>query len=363
MTLIKPFTGSYGSDDVHFLLKPMAIEHTPVNAKEKMIQSGEKHYSEMLSHEMLPSEDYLALFFRAMTGNQERIAKNLIYLAKRIYATRKNSITLVSLARAGTPIGVLLKHILKKFYAADVSHYSISILRDVGIDYNALRFILKNHAPESLVFVDGWTGKGTIAEQLNTCLQAFAKTDGVVIPAELYVITDLCGAASVSAGSEDYLIPSSLLNATVSGLVSRSILTKNSASSSDFHGCVYYQQFEPHDLSRYFVDILLAKVISLWQSNHPLDVEQADRQHLQAISRAFLSWISEKYGVSQYNYIKPGIGEATRVLLRREAQCLLLREIDAEATLHLRWLAEAKSIPIIVFNNLPYRAVALIKEI
>ena len=81
------------------------------------------------------------------------------------------------------------------------------------------------------------------------------------------------------------------------------------------------------------------------------------------ISKQFLQWIAERYGISQHNYIKPGIGEATRVLLRREAQLLLLQDLDSEATLHLRWLAESKSIPIAVFKDLPYRAVALIKEI
>jgi hypothetical protein len=51
------------------------------------------------------------------------------------------------------------------------------------------------------------------------------------------------------------------------------------------------------------------------------------------------------------------------VLLRREARHLLLQDLSAEATLHLRWLADAKAIPITVINDLPYRAVALIKEI
>ena len=79
--------------------------------------------------------------------------------------------------------------------------------------------------------------------------------------------------------------------------------------------------------------------------------------------KQFLHWIAERYGITQHNYIKPGIGEATRVLLRREAQLLLLQDLDSEATRHLRWLAESKSIPIAVFKDLPYRAVALIKEI
>jgi hypothetical protein len=94
-----------------------------------------------------------------------------------------------------------------------------------------------------------------------------------------------------------------------------------------------------------------------------LEARSNNRHQLQTISRQFLHWVAERYGIAQHNYIKPGIGEATRVLLRREAKLLLLQDLDSEATLHLRWLAESRSIPIAVFKDLPYRAVALIKEI
>jgi hypothetical protein len=364
MIAMTPFTGSYTLDDVQFLLKPMTLPDTPVHIKEALIQSGEKHYSQLLTHESLPPDDYLPLFYRAMTLNQDRMAEHLLLLADSILATRPQGITLVSLARAGTPVGVLLKHVLKRYFNSQVEHYSISILRDVGIDQNALRYILQTHAPESLVFVDGWTGKGVIARQLAASLEAFAVSDGIDIPAELYVLTDLSGWATVAASSEDYLIPSCILNATISGLVSRSVYDKHTASPTDFHGCLYYGQFALHDLSKYFINAILARVGMI----RPLFRARfggclSNHQQLQAISQQFLELISEQYGISRHNYIKPGIGEATRVLLRREARLLLLQDLDSEATRHLRWLAESKAIPIAVFKDLPYRAVALIKEI
>jgi hypothetical protein len=359
------FTGSYTVEDVQFLLKPMTtLVDTPVHIKETLIQSGKKHYSEMLTHEFLPPDDYLPLFYRAMTLNQDRMAEHLLLLAEGILATRPQGITLVSLARAGTPVGVLLKHVLNRHFNCQTEHFSISILRDVGLDQNALRHILQNHAPESLVFVDGWTGKGVIARQLATSLQAFAASDGIHIPPELYVLTDLSGWAAVAASSEDYLIPSCILNATVSGLVSRSVYDKHTAGPDDFHGCLYYGQFAPHDLSTYFIEAILERVSVIRSTFGGRFADQSNNcQQLQTISRQFLQWIAERYGISRHNYIKPGIGEATRVLLRREARLLLLQDLDSEATLHLRWLAESKSIPIAVFKDLPYRAVALIKEI
>ncbi len=359
-----PFTGSYTPDDVQFLLKPMTMPDTPVHIKEALIQSGKKHYSQMLSHESLPPDGYLPLFYRAMTLNQDRMAEHLLLLAESILSTRPEGITLVSLARAGTPVGVLLKHVLKRYFSTQVEHYSISILRDVGIDQNALRYILQNQVPDSLVFVDGWTGKGVIARQLATSLKAFEVSDGIPIPAQLYVLTDLSGWATVAASSEDYLIPSCILNATISGLISRSVYDKYTASPTDFHGCLYYEQFARHDLSNYFIEAILARVDIIRHSvGDRMEAGPSNRQQLQTISQQFLFRIAERYGITQHNYIKPGIGEATRVLLRREARLLLLQDLDSEATLHLRWLAESKSIPVTVFKDLPYRAVAIIKEI
>jgi len=359
-----PFTGSYSAHDVEFLLTPIEIEDTPVAVKEVLIQSGRRHYSEMLTHESLPSEAYLQLFHDALALNGRRMAEHLLLLAKRIDALRKDNITLVSLARAGTPVGVLLKHVLKRHFGREAAHYSISILRDRGIDQNALRRILRSHPIESLVFVDGWTGKGVIARQLAASLDAFAGSDGIRIPADLFVLTDLSGSAAVAASNEDYLIPSCVLNSTVSGLISRSIWRQENDNPAAFHGCLYYKEFEPHDLSQFFIEAMLSQVGEVHRESDMREAETPlDQEALQAASLDFLQGVAERYRLSHYNYIKPGIGEATRVLLRREAGRLLLRNRDSEATRHLLWLAEAKALPVEEHKDLPYLAAALIKEV
>lgn len=367
MTARIPFTGSYSLDDVEFLLKPIDIEDTPIHVKEALIQSGQKHYSQMLSHESLPSEDYLSLFYQAMRLNQSQLAQHALILAKRIVATRPHGITLVSLARAGTPVGVLLKQLLKRYHHLDTRHYSVSIIRDVGLDLNALRHILQQHGPETLVFIDGWTGKGVIARQLADSLAVFADSDDIVIPPELYVLTDLSGNAAVAASSDDYLIPSCILNATVSGLISRTVYNPAQAAAGDFHGCVFYRQFAEHDLSGYFINSILSAADELRRQgcDHNLDYSPHTQtaQQLQAQSQQFLQQLQQHYQVSQPNYIKPGIGEATRVLLRREARLLLLKDINSDTTRHLRWLAQSRQVPIAALADLPYQAAALIKEI
>jgi Phosphoribosyl transferase (PRTase)/PELOTA RNA binding domain len=356
------FTGSYCAEDVYFLLQPMDVQDTPIHIKEALIQSGGKHYSELLSHEKLPSAEYLTLFHQAMALNKHRVAQDVVCLAEQIVATRKQGITVVSLARAGTPIGVLLKQLLKRRYNMEVPHYSVSILRDVGLDTNALRYILQHHAAESLVFVDGWTGKGVIAQQLADSLLAFAASDGIAIAAELYVLTDLSGTAAVAAGYDDYLIPSCILNATVSGLISRTVYNKDPAQADDFHGCVYYAHYKAHDYSRYFIDTVLAAIDSpVGDAPSYNAVTKPTIQH--AIAKDFLLEIARCYAVSHPHYIKPGIGEATRVLLRRKARLLLLRELTNASTQHLRWLANSKAIPIAIRSDLPYQAAALIEEV
>lgn len=364
MLSIAPFSGSYAAEDVHFLLKEISLPDTPVAQKEILLQSGRKHYSEMLTHERPPPSAYLELFHQAMAQNAGLLAEHLIDLAQQIIQNRPSGITLVSLARAGTPIGVLLKHLLQDYWHTTVSHYSVSIFRDVGLDLNALDYILQHHQPESLVFVDGWTGKGVIARQLAESLSTYQQQKNICVPAELFVVSDLCGQASYSATTEDYLIPSSLLNATISGLVSRSVVNSALLTPEDFHGCVYYAELQPYDLSRYFVAEMLAQVAKIANSRPAeLPSRVIDRLQLQANTQAFLATISAHYAINRINNIKLGIAEATRVLLRREAQRLLVKNQDAEAVQHLLWLAQAKAVPVEILPTMPYQATALIQEL
>ncbi|MBS3963735.1 MAG: cysteine protease StiP family protein [Methylomonas sp.] len=357
------FSGSYPPGDVRFLLKPIRVESTPVAVKEALIQSGQKHYSELLTHERPPSQPYVDLFLTALKDNQALMAKHVLILAHKIRERRPSGITLISLARAGTPIGVLLKRIFAQIFGLAVEHYSISIIRDIGIDENALHHILQHHSSESLVFVDGWTGKGVIAGQLAKSLHDFGEKHGISIPPELYVLSDLSGAAFVSSSQEDYLIPSSILNATVSGLVSRSVIDKNQLSATDFHGCHFYQDYLDCDLSNAFIDAVLANIHEQSASAVDNRDDGEEKWLLQEKSRTFLAWVAEMYGAKNSNLIKPGIGEATRVLLRREANLLLIQDMQHESVKHLLYLATEKNIEIKHHPQLPYRATALIKEI
>jgi hypothetical protein len=353
------FCGSYHEDDVRFLLKRLdACDFVDVGDKEGLIQSGRRHYSAMLTPEQPPSRRYLDIFHQACAANGERMARDCLALAGLIAERRAGPVTLVSLARAGTPVGVVLRRLLTGVFGRPCSHYSVSIVRDRGLDLVALRHILDaGHAPGSIVFVDGWTGKGVMSRELAGSVAAFNADHEVDIDAGLFVLSDLAGTAACAASSEDYLIPSSILNATVSGLVSRTVLNE-AIGPDDFHGCVYYGAFAPHDQSRAFADRLTA----LAGAQAVPAAQAIDRAQAAAVSRGYLAVARTRYDIADVNLIKPGIGEATRVLLRRSPRLLVLRDPTAAQVGHLVLLAQEKNIPVEHDPELPYHAVSLIRS-
>ncbi len=373
----KNFSGSYNLEDVNILLKPVQMDFVKIEDKERDIQANKRHYSEMLSVENLPSPEYMQLFEKAMEKNAERLAFDICVLAKIIIQNKikRNipEITLASLARAGTPIGVLLKKTLE-LLNEKVSHYSISIIRDREIDNVALRYILKyeQKLAETIFFIDGWTGKGVIGKELKKFIKEFYFSDEIKIYDELYVIADLCGEADYFATNEDYLIPSGILNAVISGLVSRSILNDKVVKENDFHACVFYQDWINEDLSNWFIDQIFEKIKKIMKDKNNLD--QSMDQNKKIFERRifdkkvfndrlnFLNCCKARHNIVDINLIKPGIAEATRVLLRRVPELIYLYQENNVDTLHLERLAKEKSVKIIYDNNMPYLATAIIKS-
>jgi hypothetical protein len=73
--------------------------------------------------------------------------------------------------------------------------------------------------------------------------------------------------------------------------------------------------------------------------------------------------ISAQYGIGQVNFVKPGVGETTRVLLRRVPERVLVRP-GAQADLaHVLVLAAERGVPVEEVADLPYSCVGLIKPL
>ena len=162
--------GSYDRRDVTFLLRD--ISHLNLEAsleeREEKIQLGTAHYSEMLPVEYHPDAKYLDLYEQMLSQYASKIANCVAIVAEKIVELKGvENLVLVSLARAGTPIGILLKRYFTEAYGVDVPHYSISIIRGRGIDKAALHYITELHPLANVQFVDGWTGKGAITKELQ----------------------------------------------------------------------------------------------------------------------------------------------------------------------------------------------------
>lgn len=227
---------SYKPEDVIILLKDITgeLQPLPLAEREKQMKQGIPS-SEILPLEYQPSRAYMALYQQILSKYSRKTAYAIIQLADKILSKKGKEVTLVSLARTGTPIGILLKRYILKRYNINVPHYTISFIPSKGIDHNAMRYILGKHKPETIQFIDGWT-----KEHNNSN--------------ELAVLSDLAHLTSLYGTREDFLVPSACLGSTISGLLSRTVLNSEVLNENDFHGAAYFAYLKDKDVSYQFIE-------------------------------------------------------------------------------------------------------------
>lgn len=342
---------SYPKEDVHLLLTDITGKVSPLSTeeREREIQGG-RHYSEMLPVEQRPSKAYEEAYQQAVKLFAADSAEAVGRLALQLHEAYPQKLVLLSLLRGGLPVGILLKRYFRRYLGRELPHYGISLLRGRGIDQVAMKHILSQHEGESLVFVDGWTGKGAIFRQLQQALEDFPS-----VKPRLAVVADPAQVAEFYGSGEDILLASACLNATVSGLLSRSFLRADILAPTDYHGAVYYEDLEDADVSLDF----LAQVEAEF-SPTPLPLSSTERDFGGGWKEA--NEIAEDYGIEDINLVKPGIGEATRVLLRRVPWKLLVAEGEHPALAHILQLAQERAVPVEYRAMKHYRAVGLIRK-
>lgn len=334
----------------------------------------------MLTLEQAPTAMHEQLYTQALEQGAERTAAdiaNLAYTLHHLFQKSRNEHTvsnerplvLVSLVRAGLPVGVLLQRALADVNSSSALpsvHYGISIIRDRGLDPVALQMILNAHPDSPIVFVDGWTGKGAIYQELANSLEKFSDPNhanfanifhqGVgVIP--LLTLADPAGVAWLTASIDDWLIPSGLLNSTVSGLISRSLYTEPALG---LHRSVFYDNLIEVDHSLAFIAHIDAARRALAPSLQCLPTFQQPRYQ----TAALIDKLAADYAITNRNRIKPTIAEATRAILRRDPERILLASADHPDTILLRHLCAQRNIIVSVLGDkiYPYQAITLIKQ-
>jgi hypothetical protein len=349
--------GSYLPADVTFLLKDLgaiAIERG-TQEREELIQTG-THYAEMLPVEYQPPAGYVELFEAALERSARRLAVAVGVVAELIRAAKPEPV-LVSLARAGTPVGVLLRRWLGWRHGLDVPHYSVSIVRGRGIDQVAMHWLMRRHDAATLQFVDGWTGKGAISRELSAAVVPLGLDD------TLAVLADPGRCAPVFGTRDDFLIPSACLNSTVSGLVSRTVLNDRLIRPGDFHGAKMYRELAGADVSRRYIDTVAGafpaaadEVAATWP-----ELAAADR------APSWEGWreveaVAAEFGISNLNLVKPGVGETTRVLLRRVPDRILVSPGHEADLQHVLVLAAERGVPVQRRAGLTFSCIGVIRQ-
>ncbi|MCJ0892535.1 phosphoribosyltransferase [Rhodococcus sp. ARC_M5] len=358
-----PEFGSYAAEEVTWLLKDLSSVslEAGIEEREKRIQAGDAHYAETLPVEYQPDLAYRELFEKVLQESASRLAVAVGTVTEVVLAERGRGIVLASLARAGTPVGILMRRWAFAAHGIEIPHYAVSIVRDRGIDAVALRYLAEHHDSRSVVFVDGWTGKGAIARELTAALRDFS---GAEFDDDLAVLADPGNCARTYGTRDDFLIASACLNSTVSGLVSRTVLNDSLIRPGDFHGAKYYADLAPDDVSRHLLDTVAARFDDVRDevAASVTAVLASDRTPTWS-GWASVEKVRAEYGISHVNFVKPGVGETTRVLLRRVPWRVLVRDAEAPEHEHIRMLAAARGVPVDVVPDLAYSCMGLIKNV
>jgi hypothetical protein len=157
---------------------------------------------------------------------------------------------------------------------------------------------------------------------------------------------------------DDYLIPSSILNATVSGLVSRSVSTRRSARRLPRLRATT-TQFAPHDRSQPSP----TNCGTAWRWNGRDDARSGgaiDRRGGDARAPAWRAMLALRHRRRQPGQARHRRSHA-RAAAARAAPAGAARPMAADVA-HLRLLAEEKRVPVEIDPALPYHAVSLIRS-
>lgn len=357
--LAAPTFSTYPRTDVEWLVTDLSAVplERPVEERESAARTGH-HYSESLPVEYVPSARYAAAADLAAGVASRDTALAVGVVAERVLATVGRRAVLLSLARAGVPAGIWIRRWTRTMHGHDLPHLAISVIHDVGVDTAALEYVLDRYDADRLVLVDGWTGKGTIAD---TLAESMPRTLRGAHRPPLAVLADPARRADIAGSREDLLVPTACYNATSAGLVSRTVLPPGMIPHDRPHGAKFYAQRAVQDRSAELiagVEGWFAQVADVARA--AAAAPQVPPEPGWAAER--LTDLRRRVDIGERAQLKAGVGEATRALLRRLTACVLVREADDPLLAHLRVLAEERGVPVRVVDTMDWRAVAVVER-
>ncbi|WCK57706.1 tellurite-like stress resistance cysteine protease StiP (plasmid) [Aneurinibacillus sp. Ricciae_BoGa-3] len=300
------------------------------------------------------SRDYKNVFYKSIQKTALSLAQYVANLSQLILEQKGKDVVLVSLATAGTPIGVLIKRYFLHGFGLNVPHYTISCNREKGLDENALVYILKKHQTNRLQFLDGWTGTGTTQQIVKQSVRKFQLKYDVLLDGELSVISDPSHSTFRFATRDDFLVPSACFDATITGL--STVLNKTPLHEHDYVRATYHKEWEPIDMTNSFVNEITKYFRYITPSITP-------KEEGHFIAKRELQKIQKHYGVKEGNQIKPGIGETIKTLLRNIPSRILIHPKESYYLDPVFFIAKLKGIPIEMYPHMYYACLAIDKEV
>ena len=236
---------------------PTSTLEAPTEEREEAIQSGGAHYAESLPVEYQPTRSTRSSSGRRSTTSAARIARAVGAVTETVLAERgPRRPVLVSLARAGTPVGVLMRRWAQ--HAPRARPAALRGLHRARPRHRRRRAALAGRPPRP--------GRRRLRRRLDRQGRDHPRTGRRPAPAvarastrEIAVLADPGRCVRTYGTREDFLIPSACLNSTVSGLVSRTVLRADLVGPDDFHGAKFYRELAGADVSGDFLDAVAAR--------------------------------------------------------------------------------------------------------
>lgn len=345
-------SGSLGDDACIYLLKDIQGLVQPVLAQEKRrhLKEGRPGHS-VLAEDPPVSPLENALFLKILEENRAEIANFVGVLCESILKQKQSFPVIVSLARGGIAYGALCRQYYKKFYHVDVPHYCVSLIRNIGIDENALNYIVCRHGDKPLQFIDGWTGSGFISAQLEKYVSLYNQKHGTQISTRLAVLADPSHICQLSGTRRDILLPDCCLNSTVCGLLSSVYYDPSVIGPEDFHGAVIWNSLRAQDFSRYFQETITASLVKQQPKS-----EQVTGNYGRAVSQR----LSAELMIDDSKRIRLGIGESTRAFFRSDISRILSADPGDPRLTFLAELASSKGVGIEPYDTGEYACAAIL---
>lgn len=354
--------GSYRPEDVTFLLKDLSdmfVEEEAEDCEETA------NFSQVLPVEYEPSEKYMTLFYSILEDTAAKIALAVGTVSETLLHQNGKRMVIASLRSAGTATGVLVKRYLKMIHQIELPHYSIgTFTKGIGIDRNALIYMIQQYPGFHIQLLDSWTGKGAACKSVSRDILEFNARYHTRLSGDLAVLVDTGHCTATFGTREDFLIPSALLLAHVSGLISRVVIPDKYIGPRDFYGARFYKNWTEKDVSNLYVDTISSKFSEIAsEARHQADLYRGN-PHLKAVTWKGMHDIEEiqqRFNIPHINLIKPGVAETTRLLLKRAPWKVLVKDMDNPSLKHILHLANDRSVPIDIYPNLTYACCGLIK--